>query len=198
MNIFKSFFSFFKKKNKQNYNIIKKTKPKGQEYIYWRNYINKKNLKFIIPFILLLSLILLISPPPVTVNQIYIENFEYEFYCVNRGNQYDKILYSLVINEHEKSFKLLKEAIKKDSTQYMYIFYYSVIAMELDKHEIAQKYLKKLKNSDCIFVEDAQWFLALSYLKTDKEKSIDEFRKISKDKSHYKQKIAKRILRKLK
>lgn len=201
MNIFKWMCSIFKKKKKdKSIDTHYTKKPKGQELIYWNNYLNRKNLtKVLIPLVSLFifSLILIISIKPVTEDQIYTENFKYDVYGITRGSTYDSIIHSLATNNHQESFRLLEKAIQKDSTQNMYIFYYSLVAMQLNKHDIAQKYLKKLHNGNNLFDDDSQWFLALSYLKTNKEKAIEEFREISKNKYHYKQDVAKKILRKI-
>jgi len=86
--------------------------------------------------------ILIISIKPITEAEIYSDNFKYDIYGVTRGSNDDKIIHSLSMYNYEESFKLLSETLKEDSTQNIYIFYYSVIAMELDKQDIAQKYLK--------------------------------------------------------
>ena len=202
MNI-KNFLSFFRKKNKSRHvkhlDNIKSKIPKGQEFVYWRAFINKNSMKIIIPIvsILLFSLLLLILIIPVTEEEIYSKNFIYSNYGVTRGTSDNNITYNIQIKDYEQAFKLLEKKIIHDSTQHMYIFYYSLMAMELGKNNIAQKYFIKLINNDNIFLDDAQWFLALSYLKTDKEKAIEEFRKISNDKNHYKRKKAKKILKQL-
>jgi len=203
MNI-KKLLSFFRKKEKlrhvKHLDEAKSKMPTGQEFVYWRTFINKNSLKIILPIasIFLFSLLLLISIRTVTEEQIYSKNFTYDNYGVTRGQSGNDIIYNIEIKEYKIAFKLLEESITNDSTQYMYIFYYSLMAMELGKHNIAQKYfIKLLDNNDNLFLDDAQWFLALSYLKTDKEKAIEEFRKISNDRNHYKRKNAKKILRQL-
>ncbi len=203
----KKFLSLLNKKSKRNHsnkktdNDVKPKDVNGQDFIYWYTYIKKNRLKIIIPFLLIFSIILFISIVP-NKEQIYSKNFKYEYYGMNRGNteqeQFDKTMLSVENRNYKQAFKLLKEGISKDSTKYVYIYYYSLTAMKLNKHDIAQKYLIKLiNNKRNVFFDDAQWCLALSYLKTDKQKAIIEFRKIANDKYHYKQKDAKKILKQL-
>jgi len=197
MNIFKKFLSLFKKDRTPKYTSKSKLKSKGQELIYWNNYLNRKNLtKVLVPLfsLLMLSTILILSIKPIIKNQIYNENFDYNVYGTTRGGCQDQIEQNLLCENFDIAFGLLVAELNKDSTNNTYKYYISVVSMKLNKHNIAQKYLKKLHNGNNLFTDDAQWLLALSYLKTDKNKSIEEFRKISINENHYKQKKAKKIL----
>jgi len=201
MNIFKKFLSLFKKDKLPKHIKHTKTKSKGQELIYWNNYLNRKNLtKVLIPLfsLFLLSTILIVVIKPITEVQIYNNNFEYEVYGITRGSNRNIIEYNLLIGKFDTAFTLLNIELEKDSVNNLYRYYMSVVSMKLDKHSISQKYLKEIyDDGDNLFVDDAQWLLALSYLKTDKGKSIIEFRKISHNDNHYKQENAKEILNEL-
>lgn len=201
MKFFKWLCTIFEKKKQTSTKLHYSKNPNGQELIYWRNYINRKNLtKVLIPLISLFifSTILIISITPITEDEIYSTNFKYDIYGVRRGkSKSDEILNSILKKDHETSIKLLYDTLKSDSSHVLYMYYYSAILMELNKQDSAQKYLKKIIAGDNLFLDDAQWLLALSYLKTNKEMSILEFRKVSNDKNHYKQKKAKEILKDL-
>ncbi len=64
--------------------------------------------------------------------------------------------------------------------------------------EAKQSFTKVIDNNNNLFLEDAQWYLALCYLKTDeKEKAIDQLNFIKKSESIYRD-DARKILRKMK
>ena len=59
-------------------------------------------------------------------------------------------------------------------------------------------FIKVIDNNDNLFIEDAQWYLALCYLRTyEQEKAVDQLYAITKSESIYK-KDARRIMRKMK
>ncbi len=61
-----------------------------------------------------------------------------------------------------------------------------------------RSFIKVIDNNDNLFLEDAQWYLALCYLRTDeKGKAIDQLKSINKSESIYR-KDARRIMRKMK
>ncbi len=75
---------------------------------------------------------------------------------------------------------------------------YGVSNFEIRNYPEAEHSFKKvIDNNDNLFLEDAQWYLALCFLKTgEQEKAIDTFNKIKGSESIYR-KEASRILRKI-
>lgn len=199
MKIIKNFMSFFSKKNDTpKPNISKKNNVKsinGQNVIYFNSFLNKnKYIKIAIGLsIFLFSFILIISHPILLIeDEIYSDNFKYDTYGVTRSMKKQELAFKYFINkDFENSFKLYGEI--KDSTN-LNKYYYAISAMIIDEQELAQKEWKSLKYGDNLFQDDAQWFLALSMLKTDKNGAIEEFKLIAANPNHCKSEKAKEIL----
>lgn len=214
MKFINNFAYYFLKKDKdKKIEIDNKNKDddienkKGQTAIYWFNYVNKNKFKLLLILLSvgLLSLLFLLNPN-ITNQEIYSENFEFDvIYHIKystRDNStpdtIDSLTFLLLSKKYGDSYEILKKLIKKDSNNALYRYHISITAMILNKHLEAQNHLIFLKNNENLLYDVAQWYLALSYLKTDKEKAIKEFELIANNKFHYKNKDAKKILRLLK
>lgn len=205
MKIVKNFLSCFKIKNDElpnSKNIKKEDRSNitGQNVIYFNNFLKRnKYLKIFLSLlsILLFSFILIISSyPTLTDDELYIKNFEYSVYNTYRSGNNISLPYSYLCDSNFQMSYKLYDKIKDSSNLNRY--YYAISAMKIGEHHIAQQELIILKNEDNLFVDDAQWLLALSFLKTNKEKAILEFKLISNNKNHYKHTNAEKILKMLK
>jgi TolA-binding protein len=126
----------------------------------------------------------------------------YESLSVARSSKKESI-YDLAIkayNEenYSKAVKLFKKILKDSQKNPSVLFYCGISLLELGKHnEAKNKFMKIIKLSDNPFIEKAEWYLGLSYLKGyNVDKAIKVFEGIDKDNSDYR--TARNILKKLK
>ncbi len=85
-------------------------------------------------------------------------------------NDPEKVLHDALKHYEDGEFalasELFRDAIKKDSLNYMSQFYLAICEMESNNFKEAKNLLIKLtKNNKHIFWEQAHWYLALVYLK---------------------------------
>jgi tetratricopeptide (TPR) repeat protein len=206
MRFFKEFFSIFITKKKPQLTHISEPKIKkedfkivGQDNIYFRSYMTKQNIKKFLAAAAMftLSTILIISPNIVEY-QIYSTNFNYDIYGSTRSSDVTEVTRYLLDEDFESANALYSKELALDSTDNLDNFYYSITLMELGRYEEAQENWLKMSKEYTIFSDDVQWNLALSYLKTDREKALIEFQKIANNKNHYKRDVSKLIVKKLK
>lgn len=90
------------------------------------------------------------------------------------------------------------EALKIDSTRVDAIYYSAGAAMETKQYEKAEKFLLKIISLKIVLSDNAQWYLGLCFLKTEKKiKAEAIFKIIARDQNNTYQKQAGEILVKL-
>ena len=101
-------------------------------------------------------------------------------------------------NEFQKTIDLLDIATVKAEEQFVPQFYKGLSYQNLDKYsKAALEYTKVINHGNNMFIEEAEWYKALCYLKMNKPKEAkQELLAVVNRKGHYEQ-DAKAILRKL-
>jgi tetratricopeptide (TPR) repeat protein len=174
--------------------------------------VKKQNLVFTIPgkkkfyiaaAVLLLmasiGIIILLISKPMTNKEIYIEYAQaYDISMISRSNLTDilsKAMNKYQTKEYEQALIFFDQVIEKDPETISWInICIGISCTETNRHERAVSNFNKIINTNAsLYIEQAQWFLALSYLKADKTLKAEKiFNKISADETHhyYKQALA--------
>ncbi len=100
--------------------------------------------------------------------------------------------------EYEKAISLYDQAIQEKDEKYVFQFYKAASLQNLGKFEQAiPEYTQVIEHGDNMFVEEAEWYKSLCYLKMhSKAKAKDQLTAIVNRNSYY-AKDAKAVLRKL-
>jgi trehalose-6-phosphatase len=79
------------------------------------------------------------------------------------------------------------------------VMFYGVSNFEEKNYPIAEKsFAEVVDNNDNLYIEDAQWYLALCYVQTDEQsKAVQQLEMIRNSESFYK-KEARKVLRRIK
>ena len=103
-----------------------------------------------------------------------------------------------VAGEYEKAISLYNEAISKSSEKYVYHFYKGASLQNMEEFEQAiPEYTKVISQGDNIFIEEAEWYKSLCYIKMgEREKAKDQLLAIIERKGFY-ENDAKAVIRKL-
>lgn len=103
-----------------------------------------------------------------------------------------------VNGEYEKAIPLYNEAISKTREKYVYHFYKGASLQNLEKFEQAiPEYSKVIDHGDNMFIEEAEWYKSLCYIKLgEKDKAKKQLLAIIDRKGFYEQ-DAKAVLRKI-
>ncbi len=102
-------------------------------------------------------------------------------------------------SDYESALNLFQEMILKDQNNAVGHFYSGVSLQELGKYKNAiEEYEVVVIEKDNLFIEQAEWYIGLCYLRTNEnKKAIKLFNKIANNKGYY-QPQAEAILRKIK
>jgi hypothetical protein len=100
--------------------------------------------------------------------------------------------------EYKKAITLYDQAIKESNEKFVYHFYKAASLQNLEKYEEAiPEYNRVITQSDNIFIEEAEWYKSLCYIKLgSKQKAKDQLLAIIERKGYY-EKNAKTVLRRL-
>jgi len=101
--------------------------------------------------------------------------------------------------DYESALNLLQDVIAKDQSNIVGRFYSGVSLQELGKYKNAIKeYEVVVIDKDNLFIEQAEWYIGLCYIKINEdEKAIEQFKKIASNQGFYQQKAIS-ILQKMK
>ena len=101
--------------------------------------------------------------------------------------------------DYNTALGLLKEVVGRDPNNMVGHFYTAVSLQETGKYQNAiSEYQTVIVNKDNLFIEQANWYIALCYLQTNEDKkAFNQFKEIAKNQGFYQQK-AEAILRKIK
>ena len=101
--------------------------------------------------------------------------------------------------DYESALNLLQKVISMDQNNTVGHFYSGVSLQELGKYKNAiDEYEVVVVDKDNLFVEQAEWYIGLCYIRTKEDKkAINQFKKIAKNHGFYQQR-AVAILRKMK
>jgi tetratricopeptide (TPR) repeat protein len=102
-----------------------------------------------------------------------------------------------ITGEFEKALSLYDLAINQNEEKFVFQFYKAASLQNLEKYEEAiPEYSQVISHGDNMFVEEAEWYKALCYLKLDKKEIAQKQLKAIIDKNGYFATDARAILRK--
>ena len=102
-----------------------------------------------------------------------------------------------ITGEFEKALSLYDLAINQNEEKFVFQFYKAASLQNLEKYEEAiPEYSQVISHGDNMFVEEAEWYKALCYLKLDKKEIAQKQLKAIIDKNGYYATDARAILRK--
>jgi hypothetical protein len=115
----------------------------------------------------------------------------------------DQKIVEAVIRFQQKDYKaasvLFKSILDKDDTNIAVWFYYGISNIETKDYANSIKAFSTIiKQNDNLYIEHADWFLGLCYLKNNqKNKALDQFRVVASNPDNFHNQEAKNILGKL-
>jgi tetratricopeptide (TPR) repeat protein len=115
----------------------------------------------------------------------------------------DQNIVQAVIKFQQKDFstasRLFKEILDKDNSNIAVWFYYGISNIETNNYGNSEKAFKTIiAQNDNLYVEHAEWYLGLCYLKNNqKAKAIDQFKVVASDPDNFHRQEARNILEKL-
>ncbi|SHI51600.1 hypothetical protein SAMN05444280_10315 [Tangfeifania diversioriginum] len=104
-----------------------------------------------------------------------------------------------VNGEYQKAIQLYNQALEGNAEKYVYNFYKAASFQNMQKYdEAVPEYTKVITQGDNIFIEEAEWYRSLCYIKLDsKDKAKEQLLAIIDRKGFY-ENDAKAVLRRLK
>ena len=115
---------------------------------------------------------------------------------VSRSQDSSEAVWQLYENgDYDQAYKLFEQALKIDSQDHARQFYLGICALELNRATVAEEAFAAVASvKDGAYFEQAQWYLALSYIKSGKQDAaIQGLEEIITAKSSYDEK-AKALL----
>jgi tetratricopeptide (TPR) repeat protein len=115
----------------------------------------------------------------------------------------DQNIVEAVIKFQQKDFAsasvLFKSILDKDNSNIAVWFYYGISNIETKNYDNSIKAFNTIiKQNDNLYIEHAEWFLGLCYLKNNqKDKAIDQFVVVASNPDNFHRQEAKNILEKL-
>ncbi len=115
----------------------------------------------------------------------------------------DENIVEAVIKFQQKDFRtasvLFKRILDKDNSNIAVWFYYGISNIETKNYDNSIKAFNSIiKQNDNLYIEHAQWYLGLCYLKNNqKDKAIDQFVIVASNPDNFHRQEAKNILEKL-
>lgn len=115
----------------------------------------------------------------------------------------DQNIVEAIIKFQQKDFatasKLFKSILDKDNSNIAVWFYYGISNIETQNYDNSIRAFNKIiQQNDNLYVEHAEWYLGLCYLKDNqKDKAIDQFVVVASNPDNFHRQEAKNILDKL-
>jgi lipopolysaccharide biosynthesis regulator YciM len=115
----------------------------------------------------------------------------------------DQNIVEAVIKFQQKDFRaasvLFKNILDADQSNMAVMFYYGIANIETNNYSNSIKAFNAIiKQNDNLYIEHAEWYLGLCYLKNNqKDKAIDQFIIVAADTENFHRQEAKNILEKL-
>ena len=115
----------------------------------------------------------------------------------------DQNIVEAVIKFQQKDFRtaseLFKSILDKDNSNIAVWFYYGISNIEIQNYDNSIKaFTTIIKQNDNLYIEHAEWYLGLCYLKNNqKDKAIDQFAIVANNPDNFHRQEAKDILGKL-
>jgi tetratricopeptide (TPR) repeat protein len=170
-----------------------------------RNPVKHMTLRYAAAFagILLIGSLLIFHRKPLTVDQIFGKFYaSYEAPAPQRSiqdesiNDFTRAIEYFNVHDYRNAAMYFNKVIANEPQNFESTMLYGVSNFEGHNYTEAEKSFKKVKeNNNTLYLEDAEWYLALCYLRTnEKAKAVDQFTSIRKSSSIYR-KSAGKILR---
>ena len=156
--------------------------------------------------LIIISSIAFLSNKPLTSDQIISQYYKtYDGGSVSRSSQsdasndYSTGLEYYNIKDYKNAARYFSKVLNKDPENMESVMFYGTSSFEVKNYpEAKRSFSKVIDNNNNLFIEDAEWYLALCYLQTnDLKKASDELAAIKKSRSIY-SKNAGKILRGMK
>jgi tetratricopeptide (TPR) repeat protein len=156
--------------------------------------------------LIIISSIAFLSNKPLTSDQIISQYYKtYDGGSVSRSSQsdasndYSTGLEYYNIKDYKNAARYFSKVLNKDPENMESVMFYGTSSFEVKNYpEAKRSFSKVIDNNNNLFIEDAEWYLALCYLQTnDLKKASDELAAIKKSRSIY-SKTAGKILRSMK
>ncbi len=115
----------------------------------------------------------------------------------------DENIVEAVIKFQQKDFNeasvLFKKILEKDNSNIAVWFYYGISNIETQNYDNSIKAFKTIiKQNDNLYIEHAEWYLGLCYLKDNqKDNAVDQFLIVASNPDNFHRQEAKNILEKL-
>jgi len=115
----------------------------------------------------------------------------------------DANLVEAIMKFQEKDYKIAAwmfgKILSKDETNMAVWFYYGISSIETNSYDNATNaFLKVINDNQNLYVEHAEWYLSLCYLKSDKnDKAKDMLKLIASDENNFHQQEALKLLDKI-
>lgn len=185
-------------------------KAKNQKNIEQSFFSKFKKNKIIISAVAASLLILLaittLIPGKSSHNDLYLKFYStYQTSGINRSGEFntDKMLNIALQNfdkkQYETSIDFLKKVIEKNPNNIVGHFYFGMALQETKNyHEAIDQYQTVINNNNNLFIEQANWYIGLCYLKTNEnKKAFDTFKYLANKNGFYRSN-ALSILQKIK
>jgi tetratricopeptide (TPR) repeat protein len=171
---------------------------------------NRKNITLryaaVIAGLIILGSLALFNGRNMTADDIFNRYYKpYDIASVSRSlnvasnSDYSTAIEYYNVHDYRNAALYFSKVLSSDSRYMESTMLYGIANFEEKNYPVAkQSFRKVIDNNDNLFLEDAQWYLALCYLKTDeKAKAVDQLTLINNSGSLYSNN-ARKILRKLK
>jgi tetratricopeptide (TPR) repeat protein len=115
----------------------------------------------------------------------------------------DENIVDAVVKFQQKDFRtasvLFKNILEKDNSNIAVWFYYGISSIETQNYINAiNAFTNIIENNDNLYIEHAEWYLGLCYLKNNqKQKAVEKFTVIASDPENFHNQEAKDVLEKL-
>jgi tetratricopeptide (TPR) repeat protein len=169
-------------------------------------HINMKYAAAIAGLVLLGSIALFTGSRNLTTNEILDRFYKlYETPTSNRSVQlqandvFSVAIENYNVRDYKAAIAGFTKVLQSDPDNMQTTLLYGISNYEMKNYPVAkQSFIKVAEENDNMYFEDAQWYLALCYLKTnEQDQAIEQFNNIKKSTSIYR-KDARKILRQLK
>jgi len=156
--------------------------------------------------LIMIGSLLILSRKPLTSDDIFSKFYtSYEVNAPQRSLQavantdYSKAIEYYNVHDYRNAAMYFSKVIENDPHSIESTMLYGVSNFEERNYPEAEKSFNKVRMSDSsLYVEDAEWFLGLCYLKTNENaRAVDQFTAIKNSESIYR-KSARKILRNIK
>jgi len=153
--------------------------------------------------VLAIGATLLFTVPSYNSNEALFEQYYSSENILDVTRSGDANLVEAIMKFQEKDYKMASwmfgKLLMKDESNMAVWFYYGISSIETKNYDKATNaFLKVINDNQNLYVEHAEWYLSLCYLKSDNDaKAIEMLKKIIADENNYHQQDALKLLDKI-